>query len=247
MAALSWIIGSTLFVSLISLIGILTLAVKDKVLNRVLLILVGFSAGALMGGAFLHLLPEAVESYKGATTFIAILAGFSFFFLIERVLRWRHCHDGKCNTHFFTYMSLIGDGVHNFVDGIIIAISFLVSIPFGVITTLIIVIHEIPQEIGDFGVLLYGGFTKSKALFYNFLSAVTAVLGALTGYFLRASITGAIPFILLFAAGGFIYVAASDLVPELHKEPDNRKSMLSFAFFIAGIFFMWLLTFIFER
>ena len=243
--ALLWIMGSTVLISLISLVGITALALNEKVLNRALIILVGFSAGALMGGAFLHFLPEAIEKSIGLSTFLSVLIGFSLFFLIERLLRWRHCHDGKCNIHFFTYMSLIGDGVHNFIDGIIVAISYLISVPFGIVTTIALVAHEIPQEIGDFGVLVYGGFTKLKALLFNFLSAATAILGALIGFFLSTSVETLIPFILPFAAGSFIYVAASDLIPELHKEPDNRKSMLSFGFFLIGIFFMWMVKVIF--
>jgi len=144
-------------------------------------------------------------------------------------------------------MNLIGDAVHNFIDGIIIAVSFLVNINMGIVSTIAIIAHEIPQEIGDFGVLIYGGFTKTKALFFNFLSALTAIVGALFGYFLSTSIEEVIPFMLPFAAGGFIYIAASDLIPELHKEPDLKKAFASFCFFVIGIILMLLVKFIFEH
>ena len=237
---LIWILASTLLVSLLSLLGIFTFSLKEKFLKKILLILVGFSAGALMGGAFLHLIPESLESSPYSTVFLFVLLGFAIFFLIERYLHWHHCHEGKCDVHTFTYMNLIGDGIHNFIDGAIIAISFLVNIPFGIITTVAIMAHELPQELSDFAVLVHGGFSKQKALLFNFLSGVVGILGALTGYFLSTSVKSIIPFIIPFAAGGFIYIAASDLVPELHKELDLKKSILSFLFFVLGIVFMYL-------
>ena len=144
-------------------------------------------------------------------------------------------------------MSLFGDALHNFIDGIIIIASFIVSVPLGITTTIMVISHEIPQEIGDFAILLYGGFTKYKALLFNFLTALTAILGALFGYFLSGLTSSIIPFTLPFAAGGFIYIAASDLVPELHREVNIKKSLSSFAFFMIGILFMWGIKLIFEH
>lgn len=241
MSVLIWAIGATFVVSLISFIGIITFAIKSKLLNEILLLLVGFSAGALMGGAFLHLIPEAAE--KSGIGFIGlnVLIGFSAFFVVERILYWHHCHKyGKCPVHMFTYMNLIGDGIHNFIDGLIIAASFIVSIPFGIVTTIAIIAHEIPQELGDFGVLVYGGFSKLKALFFNFLSAITAIIGAIAGFFISSITESFVPLLIPFAAGGFIYIAASDLIPELHKEEKIKKSLLSFAFFLIGIIFMYI-------
>jgi zinc and cadmium transporter len=235
---LLWILGSTVVVSLISLVGVFTLALREKTLNKILLVLVGFSAGALMGGAFLHLLPEAIEKVKMEAAGLSVLVGFSLFFIIERVLHWHHCHKKGCDVHTLSYMNLLGDSIHNFIDGVVIAISFLVSAHLGIVTTLAVIAHEIPQEIGDFGVLVYGGFSKAKALIFNFLTALTAVIGALAGYFLSDVISGLIPFVLPFAAGGFIYIGASDLVPELHKEPSLKKSLASFALFVVGVGFM---------
>src|SRR4030042_6606989 len=155
MVSFIWAIGASIVVSLISLIGIVTLLFKEKRLNEILIPLIGFSAGGLIGGAFLHLLPEALEQIESQAVFSYLILGFISFFILEKYLHWRHCHKGICAIHTFTYLNLIGDGVHNFTDGLVIGASFLVSTNFGLITTLIIIIHEIPQEIGDFGVLVY--------------------------------------------------------------------------------------------
>ena len=197
-----------------------------------------------MGGAFLHLLPESVELSEGLDVFLFVLVGFALFFLIEKVLHWRHCHKGECQVHTFTYMNLIGDSIHNFIDGLIMATSFVISIPLGMTTTMAIALHEIPQEIGDFGVLIYGGFTKKKALILNFLTALTAVLGGLIGFFISNMVENVKLFILPFAAGGFLYIAASDLIPEIRKETSLKKSMIYFGIFILGIFIMYAVTFI---
>jgi len=239
-----WIMISTFIISLISFIGIFTLALKDKLLDKIVLFLVSLSAGALMGGAFLHLLPESVELREGLDVFLFVLIGFALFFLIEKVLHWRHCHKGECQVHTFTYMNLIGDSIHNFIDGLIMATSFVISIPLGMTTTMAIALHEIPQEIGDFGVLIYGGFTKKKALVLNFLTALTAVLGGLIGFFISNMVENVKLFILPFAAGGFLYIAASDLIPEIRKETSLKKSMIYFGIFILGIFIMYAVTFI---
>jgi len=244
MNSLIWIMISTFIISLISFIGIFTLALKDKLLDKIVLLLVSLSAGALMGGAFLHLLPESVELSDGLDVFLFVLVGFALFFLIEKVLHWRHCHKGECKVHTFTYMNLIGDSIHNFIDGLIMATSFVISIPLGMTTTMAIALHEIPQEIGDFGVLIYGGFTKKKALVLNFLTALTAVLGGLIGFFISNMVENVKLFILPFAAGGFLYIAASDLIPEIRKETSLKKSMIYFGIFILGIFIMYAVRFI---
>ncbi|MEM3046773.1 MAG: ZIP family metal transporter [Candidatus Bathyarchaeia archaeon] len=236
---LLWIIGSTSLVSLLSLVGVATFVVKGRFLDRVLLALVGFSAGALMGGAFLHMLPEALEHSESVGIFSYLILGFVLFFLMEKFLYWRHCHKGKCDIHAFTYLNLVGDGIHNFVDGLVIAASFVTGLPLGIVTTLAVAAHEVPQELGDFGVLVFGGFSKSKALLYNFLSALTAILGALIGYLLYPYVEGLSALMLPFAAGGFIYISGSDLIPELHREPDVKKSVVSFSFFLVGLLFMW--------
>ena len=246
MLELTYIILATIVVSLLSFIGIITLSLKDQKLNKILLFLIGLSAGTLMGGAFLHLLPEAVEGNPGLEVFILVLVGFITFFIIEKVLHWRHCHKGECEVHTFTYMNLIGDSIHNFIDGLIIAASFITSIPLGITTTIAISTHEIPQEIGDFGVLIYGGFSKKKALLLNFLIALTAVLGGLIGYLISNLIENMVLYILPFAAGGFIYIAATDLIPEIKKELNMKKYMATLLVFILGILIMWITKIVFQ-
>jgi zinc and cadmium transporter len=239
MNELSWILVATFMVSSISFIGAVTLAMSEKLLKRILILLVGFSAGALMGGAFLHLLPEAIEAQPAAVTnlFLMVLASFVMFFVLEKLL-WRHCHEKTCPIHTFAYLNLFGDSVHNFIDGLVMAGSFMVSIPLGFITTLAIAAHEIPQELGDFGVLIYGGFKPRKALALNFVTALTAIAGGITGYYLFPYLGGAMIYLLPFAAGGFLYIAASDLIPELHKEANTARTVMSFALFLAGIVLM---------
>ncbi|MBN2052791.1 ZIP family metal transporter [Candidatus Woesearchaeota archaeon] len=249
MNVLFWILFATIVNGLVGLVGVFSLWMNEKLFNKLLMILVAFSAGALLSGAFFHLLPEALEELPAMNVFACLLAGFIMFFIIERFLHWHHCHQhgGKCAVHPVSYLILFGDGVHNLIDGIIIGISFIVSVPFGIITTLLIIGHEIPQELGNFGVLVYGGFGKTKALIYSFISQLTCVIGGIAAYFFSKSIEGAVPFILPFAAGGFIYIAASDLIPELHKEPKLKKSLISFGFFLLGIIFMLMLKFLLEH
>jgi zinc and cadmium transporter len=231
------IIFATFLVSLIGFVGVVALAISDRMLKKILLCLIGLSAGALMGGAFLHLLAESVTVSDPETVFLITLLGYVLFFVLEKVM-WRHCHEKDCKIHTFAYLNLVGDGVHNFIDGLIIASSFIVSVPLGFVTTLAVAIHELPQEIGDFGVLVYGGFGKRKALVLNFVTALTAIAGGIVGFFLSQYIGDTTKFLLPFAAGGFIYIAASDLVPELHKETDIWRSLTVFGFFLLGIFLM---------
>ena len=245
MYELVYILLATFVVSLISFVGVICLALKENILNKILLILIGLSAGALMGGAFLHLLPEAVEKSSGLDVYLFVLIGFIIFFLIEKVLHWRHCHKGECDVHTFQYMNLVGDSIHNFIDGMIMAASFVVTVPLGITTTIAISTHEIPQEIGDFGVLLYGGFSKRRAITLNFVVALTAVLGGIVGYFVSSLIDNIVLFILPFAAGGFIYIAATDLVPEIRKELDMKKYMATLVVFICGILIMWVTKVVF--
>jgi zinc and cadmium transporter len=236
---LFWILASTILVSLISLVGIFTLSIKGNLLHKILFCLIGFSAGALIGSAFLHILPECLKNNKSTTVFSYLILGIILFFLMERYLHWRHCHEqGACKIHAFTYLNLAGDGFHNFIDGMVIAASFMVSLKLGLITTLAIILHEIPQELGDFAVLVYGGFSKKKALLFNFASALMSVVGAVTGYFIADLIRNFSNFILPFTAGGFIYIAASDLIPELHKENDLKRATAAFFAFLMGIAFM---------
>ena len=235
---LIWILSATIVVSLISLVGIFTFGIKAKVFDRLLVVFIGFAAGGLIGGAFLHLLPEAVGQSGNGYVFFYTLIGFTVFFLMERYFYWRHCHDGVCDVHAFTYLNLIGDGIHNFTDGLIIAASFVTNFRLGIVTTLAVIFHEIPQEMGDFGILVYGGLKKSRALFFNFICALSAILGALTEYFLSTVTRNISLFLISFTAGGFIYIAASDLIPELHRQKDTQRANIAFLAFILGPVFM---------
>ena len=229
--------------SLVSVAGVLTLFLKEKILNKILLGLVGLSAGAMMGGAFLHLLPEGVERFGNSaanTPYLLTLLGFIIYFLIEKFLHWRHCHKEHCETHTFGYMNLIGDGVHNFIDGLIIAATLLADGSLGIIAILAIILHEAPQEMSDFGVLLYAGFKKTRALLLNYLSATTVIIGGLAGYALGAT-DNFVKYLLPFAAGGFIYIAAADLLPEIKKEKKARKFLPSLLMFLAGLAMMFLI------
>ena len=238
-------ITASIVVSLVSFVGAITLLLNEKVLNKVLVVLISFSAGVLIGGAFLHLIPEAVNhSSDKIDIFSLVILGFVLFFILEKYFYWRHCHKGEqceIHTHPVTYLILLGDGIHNFIDGIIIGSSFYIDIKLGVISTLMIILHEIPQELGDFGVLLYGGLTKFKALFYNFLSALTAILGTIIGFFVSQNVHNVIVYLLPVAAGGFIYIAASDLVPAIQKQKELKTANISLFCFISGIILMFVL------
>ena len=216
--------------------GILLFGLKEAFLKRTLMSLVAFASGSLIGGAFIHLLPEAFEQ-TGQTAFYYVIAGIMLFFVMEKFLYWRHCHDGTCPVHIFAYLNLIGDGIHNFIDGMIIAASYIISYDLGVTTTIAVILHEIPQEIGDFGVLIFGGMSKKKALAFNFLSALAAIVGALVTYNL-AFLHNIEQILVPFAAGGFIYIAATDLMPELHKQHLVRESIIQLAAILTGIALM---------
>lgn len=234
------ILLATFIVSLISLIGIFFIGMKQDTLTKVIKYLVSFAVGGLLGGAFFHLLPESMET-GNPSLFVYVLSGIMIFFLIEKFLHWRHCHKGHCDAHTFTYLNLIGDGIHNFIDGMIIAASFVTDMRLGVITTLAVAAHEIPQEIGDFGILVYGGFSKSKALLFNLLSALTAMAGAVIAYFSFSQIVWLKEVLIPFTAGGFLYIALVDLIPELHKDGGKDNMALQFITMIGGLLLMWLL------
>jgi zinc and cadmium transporter len=236
---------AVLAVSLLSFVGVLFVAVNLEKLRKILLFLVSFAAGGLLGGALIHLLPEAVEE-AGLTinVSLAVLVGILSFFVLEKFVHWRHCHVPTCDDHPhpLAVMNLVGDGFHNFMDGMVIAVSFMVSASLGIATTLAVVLHEIPQEIGDFGVLIHAGYSRVKALAFNFLIALTAVLGVVVALTLQDQIPGLTQFLIPFTAGGFIYIAGADLIPELKKETEIKKSMVQLLGLFLGIGVMVALT-----
>ena len=227
---------SVAIVSLISLIGVFALTLDKDKLYKYLIYFVSLSAGTLMGDAFIHLIPDAYAENVGVQTSLYILAGIFLFFILEKGLHWRHCHEEPCDDHPhpFSYIILVGDSMHNFIDGMVIAASFIVSVPLGVATATAVIFHEIPHEIGNFASVLYGGFSAKKALLYNFLSALVAMFGAIFVLAISANINPT-RFLIPFAAGGFIYVAGTDLIPELHKHNEFKKGVIQVIAFLVGI------------
>lgn len=236
---------SVILISLLSFAGIVTFAIKQKHLEKMLLVFVAFSVGALLGDTFIHLLPEAVDKAGGFTTRIAflILLGIVIFFCLEKFLRWRHCHEAHCEDHpsQIGTLNLVGDGAHNLIDGVLIGASYLVSIPLGIATTIAVAAHEIPHELGNFGVLLHSGFSRRKALLYNFYSALTAVIGTVLVLLIGAKIGNIVQYLIPVTAGNFIYIAMSDLIPELHHDDDTHSSYAHFIAIVCGIALMFLL------
>lgn len=210
---------ATIFGSVLSLLGGVVLLWREAFARKFSLTLVSFAIGSLLGAAFFELVPEALQEIPFARVGPLMILGILTFFLFEKVLEWYHCHDQEvCDYHAFSSTVLFGDALHNFVDGVAIALSFSVSVAAGIATAVAVFLHEIPQEMGDFGVLLHAGYERSKVLFYNFLTALTAIAGALLGYFLLPWIHDFVGIFLAYIAGSFIYIAVSDLLPELkHK------------------------------
>ena len=233
-SVLSYILIATLINGLIAFAGATLFFINEKKLEKFLILFLAFEIGALLGGVFFHFIPESLEKISLIKTTILIILGFTLFLFLEKILHWHHCHNEKRHEHTFTYLLLYGDAIHNFIDGLIIASSFIISIPVGIITSSLIIAHELPQEISDFAVLIYGGFTKKKALIYNFISQLTAVLGGVLGYFFLSIKDQAI-FLIPISAGGFLYIALSDLIPEIFKEKDIYKIIINLIFIILGI------------
>ncbi|MEK7136812.1 MAG: ZIP family metal transporter, partial [Patescibacteria group bacterium] len=240
-------IGSVLLVSIISLLGILLCLTRRDLLERSLLPIISFSTGALLGDVFIHLIPEIAEK---ADTFeqslLIVLLGVIITFAMEKLIHWRHCHVLPSQEHYHPvgFINLIGDGIHNFIDGALIAASFLVSVPLGLATTMAVVLHEIPQEIGDFALLLFSGYSARKAAFLNFLSAGAALLGAAAVLSFSQTLPVIGSALLPFTAGNFLYIAGADLIPELHKETRIRQALVQLLCMIAGISVMYGLTYL---
>ena len=232
-----WTLTSVSFVSLASLCGILTLLWDKSKLRKISLFLVSVAVGALFSGAILHLIPESFERIEPRKVSFLILGGIFLFFILEKFIRWRHCHiaDLERHPHPVVPMSLLGDGMHNLLDGMLIAAAYQVDFSSGLVTTTAVLIHEVPQEIADFGVLLWGGLSVKQALLWNFLSSLLALLGALTvlyfPFFHSLSL-----YIMPLTAGCFLYIAGADLVPELHHSTDFKTSLLQLLGILTGTF-----------
>lgn len=225
-------------VSAMSLVGALTLSFKPDTLKRGLLVLIAFAAGGLLGDAFLHLIPEIAESEPGLDLAASgwILAGLVGFFLLEKALHWHHAHLPTADVlHPVAITNLVGDGLHNLIDGALIAGAFLASPSLGVATTLAVVVHEIPQEMGDFGILVHAGLKPRRALLLNLASGMAALVGAVLTLAVAEAGLGVERALLAFTAGGFIYIASTDLIPELHREPETGKSLVQLGGLLSGI------------
>lgn len=244
MNSLSWILLSTFSLSAIALVGALTLLIKEKYLKKLIFPLVSFSAGTLLAGAFLHLIPESIDRIDNTQTiFVWVLVGFAIFFLLEQFIHWHHCHRAPGeHKHPMTYLILIADGIHNFLDGLVIGSAFVVDVRLGLTTTLAVAFHEIPQELGDFGILLQGGWSKGKAIFFNLLSGLTMVFGGVLVWLMSGNVD--VTYLLPFAAGNFIYIAASDLIPEIKHNKDLKKNIGHFLAFFSGILLMYFLVYL---
>lgn len=237
-----YIVLATISIGLVAVVGALTFVLPKKTLGSFIKSLVAYSAGALFGGAFFHLTVESVEDIGLQPALYILALGFISFYVLERYLWYRHCHEGNCDFHPVSYLILIGDAIHNFIDGLVIAASFLVSPQIGLATTLMVVFHEIPQELGDYGVLVHSGLTPKKALVYNFLSQLFAVVGGVLGYF-TLSVLHYSSYLLALAAGGFLYISASDLIPEIHRHSEEGKATYYLLLFVLGLALMIALKF----
>jgi zinc and cadmium transporter len=235
---------SVAFVSLLSLVGVVTLSLREARLRRVLIFLVAFAVGALLGDVFIHLLPESFETIGfNLITSLLVIVGFLIFFVLEKFVRWRHLGSAQTSkVQPVVTMNIIGDAVHNFIDGMLIAASFMVSVQIGITTTVAIVLHEIPQEVGDFGILVNGGLSIKKALMFNLLAALMAFAGAVVTIVIGGQFENYAVYLLPITAGGFIYIAGPDLIPELQQEVKVSNSIWQFCALLMGVFVMALLT-----
>lgn len=247
MTSLSLILVFTVLISIIGLAGGLLLLLRKKFAIKLSNYLISFAAGALLSVSFFDILPESFSIGEIESILLFMFFGIISFYLIETFLIWHHCCIiKKQHVHSFNYLILIGDTFHNFLDGIFLSLAFLVSFPFGITAFFAIIFHEIPQEIGDFAILLYGKMKRSKIVFYNIISSLFSVVGAILAYLFIPLIQKIVPLILAFVAGGFIYVAISDLIPEARKEMKKGKITIQTILFMFGIFVLWLIGKIFE-
>lgn len=242
MSALGWITGTGLLMSLIALVGSATLLLSARTLERLLLPLVAFAAGSLIGGAFFHMIPTSLDVIDDSIDVaLLIVAGFTAFFALEQLLHWRHCHRAAVgqaeDTQPLTYLILIGDGLHNFLGGLAIGAMFLIDVRLGLMSWLAAAAHEVPQELGDFAVLLHGGWKPKRALLFNVLSGLTFLAGGLTSY--AAAQTVDVSWLIPFAAGNFLYIGASDLVPEVNRQRSGAESFLCLVAFLIGLLVLY--------
>lgn len=233
---------SVVIVSLLSLLGALFLVLNRRTFDGLITYTLAVSSGILLGSTFFDLLPQAHQGI-GDQAFALVVVGLIVFFSLEKIIKWHHCTDGEdCPEKPLAYLNLVGDSIHNFLDGAIIAVAFLTNVPLGVTTTLAVIAHEIPHELSDFTILIYGGFTNQKALWYNFISALTSVLGCLFVFIFSKTVLTSSPYLIAFAAGNFLYIASSDIIPELHSKRNFMTSIIQTLAMIMGVASMGILS-----
>jgi zinc and cadmium transporter len=240
---LAWIIIFSLLGSVGALLGAALVLLLPERQRRILTAnLVSYATGTLLGAVFLGLVPKALKESSSPGMLVWLLVGILFFFIMEKLVLWRHCHTPGCDVHASAGpLLLIGDAFHNFTDGVIIAGAFLLSLPLGIATGLAVISHEIPQELGDFAILLESGYSRPRALLYNLISALPTLPGALLGYFFLSHLMPAVPYILLMGAASFLYIALVDLTPYLHRRFGLADSLLQLGLILTGIATIWLL------
>jgi len=255
MDAFAHALAATIGISLISLIGLFALPLDEGILDEVLFYLISFASGTILGAALFDLIPEAIELVELDSAIPYVAFGFASFYLLERSIYWYHGHghlrgdregveisepDGRAKAKGFVYLNLVGDAVHNLIDGMIIGAGFATSLSLGLASTLAVAFHELPQEVGDFSILLYGGFKRAMALAMNFLTALTAILGTLIVFSAFPSPQFIGP-LIGFAGGSFIYISAAELLPELKAKGGRARSIIQYALFALAMLFVWAL------
>lgn len=245
MSLFSYILLASLAESLVSFAGGFLVIFNEEKVKKAAHFVVSFAIGALLSVSLLDLIPEAAELSSLVVIMPWVLGGIILFFILEKLLFWYHCHGGVCPVHTYTYLILWGDFLHNFIDGVIIALTFMVDVKLGILATAAVIFHEIPQEIGDLGILLQGGLARGKALVYNFLISLSTVAGALLTYTFGGFLESALPIALAIVAGNFIYIAATDLMPELHESTGFFHGFLQVVLIIAGAILVIIPEFLF--
>ena len=251
-------IAATFLISLLSLIGIFTLSLSENQLHRILNFLIAYSAGTILGASLFDLMPEAVELVEEHIVFPIIALGFVFFLFLERSLYWYHGHGhtheiseyddhDTGQTKSFAYLNIIGDFIHNFIDGMIIAAGFINGTTVGVATSIAVAFHELPQEMGDYGILVYAGLDQKKALWYNFAAALSIVIGGVFGSFFISKVEELSGWMVAFSAGAFLFLSASELIPEIHDDNDWKRSLIHVIILVLGMFTIYSLGFIFPH
>ncbi len=237
---LLWILSAVFLSSVGSILIALTFFLgSKKFVKKIIPNLVAFATGTLLASAFLMLLPHAMGKVSPEKIFLTSLFGIIGFFVLEKIIRIHHCHKIDCHSHesdnYSATMILFGDGIHNFLDGVIIATSFLISIPVGITTTFAIAAHEIPQEVGDFAILLHSGFSKKKAIIWNLISSTTSLLGAIIAFLALKQTAEFIPYIMAISAASFVYIALVDLAPELHRKSTLKNDIQKIFLLLLGV------------